>query len=85
MVFFSEWFPDSIVSAQAVMQYNLAVVKTLRGQLDQAAALLKQVWKTRSQTNPVPAHIIMLVLYIELKLGWFSKWYLKDIFLRRNL
>lgn len=51
------------------MQYNMAVAKTIRGQLDQAAALLKQIWQARTSACKVPAHIIMLVLYIELQLG----------------
>lgn len=66
---FIEWFPNSLTSAQVVMQYNMAVAKTIRGQLDQAAALLKQIWQARSSSCKVPAHIIMLVLYIELQLG----------------
>lgn len=41
---------------------------TIRGQLDQAATLARQIWQS-SQTTQVPAHILMLVLYIELKLG----------------
>lgn len=64
-----EWFPTNLDSAHAVMQYNIAVCKTLRGQLDQAAALLKQIWQGRGPTCKVPALIIMLVLYIELQLG----------------
>lgn len=65
----SKWFPTNLDSAHAVMQYNIAVCKTLRGQLDQAAALLKQIWQGRGPTCKVPALIIMLVLYIELQLG----------------
>lgn len=63
-----EWFPTSLGSAHAVLQYNIAVAKTIRGQLDQASALLKQVWSMNKSCR-VPAHIIMLVIYIELKLG----------------
>lgn len=47
----------------------MAVAKTIRGQLDQAAALLKQIWHARTAACKVSAHIIMLVLYIELQLG----------------
>ncbi|KAF2905535.1 hypothetical protein ILUMI_00639 [Ignelater luminosus] len=65
----AKWFPSNLASAHAVMQYNIAVCKTLRGQLDQAAALLKQIWQGRSSNCKVPALIIMLVLYIELQLG----------------
>lgn len=67
----SEWFPNTISSAHVVMQYNMAVAKAIRGQLDQAAALLKQIWQARSANCRVPAHVIMLVLYIELQLGKF--------------
>nr|XP_022912981.1 CCR4-NOT transcription complex subunit 10 [Onthophagus taurus] len=63
------WFPSTTASAIATMQYNLAVVMAIKGQLDQALSLLKQIWHSRSPNYKVPAHIIMLVLYIELKLG----------------
>ncbi|KAJ8932066.1 hypothetical protein NQ314_014966, partial [Rhamnusium bicolor] len=64
-----KWSPNSLASAHSVMQYNIAVAKTIRGQLDQAATLLKQIWQQRSSNCKVPAHIIMLVIYIELQLG----------------
>lgn len=63
------------------MQYNIAVCKTLKGQLDQAASLLKQIWQARGPNCKVPAHIIMLVLYIELQLG---KNYLIALLLQRR-
>ncbi|XP_060523703.1 CCR4-NOT transcription complex subunit 10 isoform X2 [Cylas formicarius] len=56
-------------SAHATMEYNLAVAKTIRGQLDQAATLLTQIWQRKGPECQVPAHIVMLVIYIELKLG----------------
>ncbi|XP_025833468.1 uncharacterized protein LOC112905384 isoform X2 [Agrilus planipennis] len=56
-------------SIQSVLQYNIAVCKTVRGQLDQASTLLKKVWQGQGPNCRVPAHIIMLVLYIELQLG----------------
>ncbi|XP_025833467.1 uncharacterized protein LOC112905384 isoform X1 [Agrilus planipennis] len=55
-------------SIQSVLQYNIAVCKTVRGQLDQASTLLKKVWQGQGPNCRVPAHIIMLVLYIELQL-----------------
>ncbi|KAL1512678.1 hypothetical protein ABEB36_002234 [Hypothenemus hampei] len=64
-----KWFPNNLATVHAVMQYNLAVAKTMRGQLDQAGEILKQIWQQRSSTYQVPAHIIMLVIYIELQLG----------------
>lgn len=70
MFFFSsEWFPTTTASAIAVMQYNIAVAKTIRGQLDQAGTLLNQIWQSKGSECKVPAQILMLVLYIELKLG----------------
>nr|XP_023025866.1 CCR4-NOT transcription complex subunit 10 [Leptinotarsa decemlineata] len=65
----AKWFPNTLQSAQAVMQYNIAVAKTIRGQLDQAATMLRQIWQQKSATCQVPTHIIMLFIYIELQLG----------------
>ncbi|KAG5884108.1 hypothetical protein JTB14_024148 [Gonioctena quinquepunctata] len=65
----TEWFPNTLQSTYAVMQYNIAVAKTIRGQLDQAAAMLKQIWQQKSSSCKVPTHIIMLFIYIELQLG----------------
>ncbi|XP_076267943.1 CCR4-NOT transcription complex subunit 10 isoform X1 [Rhynchophorus ferrugineus] len=64
-----KWVPSNLESVHAVLQYNIAVAKTIRGQLDQASAILKQIWQKRTPTCRVPAHIIMLVIYIELQLG----------------
>jgi hypothetical protein len=38
-----KWKPDKQKSAKAVLYYNLAVALTLRGDLDKAGELLKQV------------------------------------------
>jgi len=38
-----QWKPDEHKSAKAVLYYNLAVALTLRGDLDKAGELLKQV------------------------------------------
>lgn len=38
-----EWKPDKRTSAKSVLYYNLAVVLTLRGDLNKAETLLKQV------------------------------------------
>ncbi|KAK9873762.1 hypothetical protein WA026_002117 [Henosepilachna vigintioctopunctata] len=65
----TSWCPTNLASAHSVLQYNLAVAKTITGQLDQAAALVKQIWQLRSPVCNVPAPIIMLVIYIELQLG----------------
>ncbi|XP_050295230.1 CCR4-NOT transcription complex subunit 10 isoform X2 [Anthonomus grandis grandis] len=64
-----KWFPNNLASAYSVMQYNLAVAKTIRGQLEQAGHLVKQIWQERLADGQVPAHIIMLIIYIELQLG----------------
>ncbi|CAG9821316.1 unnamed protein product [Phaedon cochleariae] len=63
------WFPNNLQTVHAVMQYNIAVAKTIRGQLDQATGILRQVWQQRGQTCKVPTHIFMLFIYIELQLG----------------
>uniref|UniRef100_A0A1B6E480 CCR4-NOT transcription complex subunit 10 n=1 Tax=Clastoptera arizonana TaxID=38151 RepID=A0A1B6E480_9HEMI len=63
------WFPQNVQSAKTVMQYNMAVVLALRGELDKAGEMLKQVWKSKSSTCEVPVHVIVLALYIELLLG----------------
>jgi hypothetical protein len=38
-----KWLPTSLPSAKSVLQYNLATALTLRGELDKAADILKQV------------------------------------------
>ncbi|ENN80040.1 CCR4-NOT transcription complex subunit 10 [Dendroctonus ponderosae] len=64
------WFPNNMETVHAVMQYNIAVAKTIRGQLDQAGQLLKQIWQQhQAQACQVPVHIFMLFIYIELRLG----------------
>ncbi|XP_031345122.1 CCR4-NOT transcription complex subunit 10 isoform X1 [Photinus pyralis] len=65
----SKWFPTNLISARAVIHYNTAVCKTLRGQFDQADGLFKQIWKDCRSNSKVPARLIMLVIYIELQLG----------------
>lgn len=65
----SEWFPTTISCAIAVIQYNIAVAKAIRGQLEEAGSLLYQIWQSKGPDCKVPAHILMLFLYIELKLG----------------
>lgn len=67
-MFFLVWFPHNLSTALITMQYNIAVAKTIRGQLDEALAILKQIWQMSSKYQ-VPGHILMLLLYIELKLG----------------
>ncbi|KAJ9588355.1 hypothetical protein L9F63_018281 [Diploptera punctata] len=63
------WFPNTLPTARAVMQYNLAVAFAIRGELDKAGETLKQVWMSKSPGCDVPIHVIMLALYIELQLG----------------
>lgn len=64
-----DWFPTNLSSAHAVMQYNLAVAKAIKGQLEDANQLLKNILQLLSPVCQVPAHIMMLVVYIELRLG----------------
>jgi len=49
-----QWKPDKQKSAKAVLYYNLAVALTLRGDLDKAGELLKQV---RSVLNLIQTNI----------------------------
>ncbi|XP_021933283.1 CCR4-NOT transcription complex subunit 10 isoform X3 [Zootermopsis nevadensis] len=63
------WFPNTLPTARAVIQYNLAVAFAIRGELDKAGETLKQVWMSKGQGCDVPIHVIMLALYIELQLG----------------
>ncbi|XP_015376434.1 PREDICTED: CCR4-NOT transcription complex subunit 10-like isoform X2 [Diuraphis noxia] len=64
-----EWKPNKQNSAKAVLYYNLAVALTLRGDLDKAGELLKQVWLSKIVHVSVPVHVIILALYIHLQLG----------------
>lgn len=63
------WLPTSLPSAQAVLQYNLATAHTIRGDLDQAADILKRVWLSKGTSSEIPVQVISLALYIELALG----------------
>ncbi|XP_054277600.1 CCR4-NOT transcription complex subunit 10 [Macrosteles quadrilineatus] len=63
------WFPATTATGRAVLQYNLAVALALRGELDKAGDMLKQVWKSKGPNCDVPIHVIALALYIELLLG----------------
>lgn len=65
----TKWFPQNIQTMVATIQYNLAVVKTIRGQYDHAATLLKQIWQQRNTDSKIPVNVLMLVIYIELQLG----------------
>lgn len=67
-VIFVEWFPNDLATAHVTMQYNIAVCQTIRGQLDEAKELVKHLFQMRNKCE-VPGPIMMLVLYIELKLG----------------
>ncbi|KAI5710966.1 hypothetical protein M8J76_014148 [Diaphorina citri] len=64
-----KWLPTSLPSAKSVLQYNLATALTLRGELDKAADILKQVWLSKGTSSEVPVQVISLALYIELALG----------------
>jgi len=37
------WFPNTLATAGAMIQYNLAVAFAIRGELDKAGETLKQV------------------------------------------
>lgn len=63
------WYPNSLPTGKAVLQYNLAVAYAIRGELDKSGETLKQVWISKGPDCDVPIHVIMLALYIELQLG----------------
>lgn len=63
------WFPDNAETVQSLLRYNLCVALVYHGDLEQASEILRQVWMSKSASNHVPIHIVMLVLYVELKLG----------------
>ncbi|XP_046621243.1 CCR4-NOT transcription complex subunit 10-B [Neodiprion virginianus] len=63
------WYPNSLPTGKAVLQYNLAVAYAIRGELDKSGETLKQVWISKGPNCDVPIHVIMLALYIELQLG----------------
>ncbi|XP_048509069.1 CCR4-NOT transcription complex subunit 10 isoform X2 [Athalia rosae] len=63
------WYPNSLPTGKAVLQYNLAVAYAIRGELDKSGETLKQVWISKGPDCDIPIHVIMLALYIELQLG----------------
>ncbi|XP_063976215.1 CCR4-NOT transcription complex subunit 10 [Diachasmimorpha longicaudata] len=64
-----KWFPTSLVTAKAILRYNLAVAYATRGELDKSSETLKQVWVSKGPDCDIPIHVIMLALYIELQKG----------------
>ena len=61
------WYPSNIATATQIMRYNLSVAYSLRGELDKAQGLLKEVWNENDDN--MPAQIVMLGMYIQLQLG----------------
>ncbi|XP_015110061.1 CCR4-NOT transcription complex subunit 10 [Diachasma alloeum] len=64
-----KWFPTSLVTAKAILRYNLAVAYATRGELDKSSETLKEVWVSKGPDCDIPIHVIMLALYIELQKG----------------
>ncbi|XP_044746567.1 CCR4-NOT transcription complex subunit 10 [Coccinella septempunctata] len=67
----SKWFPRDVETAKVIMMYNLAAAKAIRGQFDQANALMQQICGNQRALpdGKYPIHMIMLIIYIQLKLG----------------
>ncbi|XP_043219296.1 CCR4-NOT transcription complex subunit 10-like [Amphibalanus amphitrite] len=60
------WYPNSPVGARMCLQYNMAVVRTIRGELELAWNLLR----TMNPAAPeVPPQVVQLALYLQLKHG----------------
>lgn len=60
-------YPGTTATAMQVMRYNLSVAYTLRGELEKASNLLKEVWN--ESNGNMPAQVIMLAMYIQLRMG----------------
>lgn len=63
------WYPTTVSTGIAIFRYNLAVAYAIRGELDKAGEMLKQVWMSKEPDCDIPVQVIMLALYIELQLG----------------
>lgn len=64
-----DWVPNTQVTAQAVLHYNLATLLVMKGDLDKASELLRHVWVFKGSRYEIPIHILALALYIELVFG----------------
>ena len=67
------WSPTKLGTARAVMEYNLSVAFAIRGEYEKAGETLKGVYNSRGPNCEVPAHVMMLVMYLELQLGKFHR------------
>jgi len=61
-----QWYPSSPLGARMCLQYNMAVVLTIRGELDRAWDLLRMM---NPASPDVPAQVVQLALYLQLKHG----------------
>lgn len=61
------WYPGNMTTAMQVMRYNLSVAYALRGELEKANNILKEVWTERN--GNMPAQVVMLAMYIQLQMG----------------
>ncbi|GAB6030409.1 CCR4-NOT transcription complex subunit 10 [Chamberlinius hualienensis] len=62
------WFPNSVNAANMVLQYNLTVAYTIRGELDKASDILKKI-NTKGPRTEIPVQALMLAMYIQMQLG----------------
>lgn len=63
------WFPSTAAVARMVMQYNLTVAYTVRGELDKASDTLKQLNNAKGSGTDIPIQAMMLAMYIQMQFG----------------
>jgi len=56
------WFPNTLATAGAVIQYNLAVAFAIRGELDKAGDTLKQVCSADLFSTLLLKHQFMILV-----------------------
>ncbi|XP_037088706.1 CCR4-NOT transcription complex subunit 10-B-like [Pollicipes pollicipes] len=61
-----QWYPSTPLGARMCLQYNMAVVRTIRGELDRAWDLLRVM---NPSSPEVPPQVVQLALYLQLKHG----------------
>ncbi|XP_014663767.1 PREDICTED: CCR4-NOT transcription complex subunit 10-like isoform X2 [Priapulus caudatus] len=68
----AEWFPSTVPVASLVVQYNLCVAYTIRGEFEKAQGMLWKIaplFKSTTGLTDIPAHLMVLALYLQLQLG----------------
>lgn len=60
------WFPETLESGKALVQFNLAVGFALREEWEKADSLLNHLYQ---EGKDVPVQVLLLVLYLSLRTG----------------